>query len=920
MNAETMQRGTSSSVAMKLFALGLLVGLALLVGSLAASPADAAVAVRSFETSPSTTQAGGHPDVTVEFSNEISIDPETGDPCYCNNLRDATVSLPAGVIGNPHATPRCSTMEFAQDICPVDSQVGVAIADVALFGCSPCFRMKVPLYNLMPLPNQAALLGFKAFLFSYPTYTVLSARTDGDYGLDAHVAAINQSFALARYRQVLWGVPAAKVNDGERFKSGGAFPVDPPAASNSPEIPFLQNPTTCAGPLRSDIELLAYDHGVSQGSAPWPATTGCDQLSFNPSLAAQPSTPQTDTASGLDVDLDVPQVLNPNTPSASQIRAATITLPEGFSINPNAADGKTSCSDAEARIGTREEASCPEHAKVGNLSLTSSALPGPIPGNIYLGEPRPGDRYRLILTADGYATHVKLTGSIKADPRTGQLVTSFVDLPQTPFSEFQMHFFGSERGLLATPDQCGTYPVKTTFVPWNSVLPDQDSTQFFQLTSGPGGSPCPARPRPFAPGFKAASKSAGSGLHSPFSLEVTRPDGNQILDKLSLNAPPGFSATLKGVASCSDATLAAIAASGSGAAELASPGCPAASRIGSATVGAGAGTHQVYFPGAVHLAGPYKGAPLSLAVITPAVSGPYDLGNVVVRAAIGIDPVDARITAASDPLPRILEGIPLRLRTIRIDLDRKDFTLNPTNCDPFAVTSVITGDEGGSAAPWTHFQASSCDALDFAPKLSTKLSGSTKRLGHPALTATVTAGGATDANIRRAVVTLPRTQQLDNARINGPCTRQQFAADRCPASSILGSAMAITPLLDEPLRGPVYLRSSNNKLPDLVAALQGPASQPVKIELAGRIDSIKGGMRTTFAAVPDVAVSKFTLSLLGGKRGLLRNTTSLCRKALFVKAAFTGQNGREVTLKPRLAAPCGKAKRKRAGTHTRGGR
>ena len=336
--------------------------------SLAASPADASVAIRSFEASPSTTQAGGHPDVTVVFSNEHSLDPETGDPCWCNNLRDAKVSLPAGVIGNPHATPRCSTMEFAQDICPVDSQVGVAIADVALFGCSPCYQMKVPLYNLMPLPNQAALLGFKAFLFSYPTYTVLSARTDGDYGLDAQVAAVNQSFALARYEQVLWGVPAAKVNDGERFKSGGAFPVDPPAASNSPEIPFLQNPTTCSGPLRSDLEVIAYDHGVTHASAPWPATTGCDQLSFNPSLSAQPSTPQTDTASGLDVDLDVPQILNPSTPSASQIRSATITLPEGFSINPNAADGKTSCSDAEARIGTTEEASCPEQAKVGSLS------------------------------------------------------------------------------------------------------------------------------------------------------------------------------------------------------------------------------------------------------------------------------------------------------------------------------------------------------------------------------------------------------------------------------------------------------------------------------------------------------------------------------------------------------------------------
>ncbi len=915
MSAEAMQGAARSALAPKLFAAGLFLALALLAGSLAASPADASVAIRSFEASPSSTQAGGHPDVTVVFSNEHSLDPETGDPCWCNNLRDANISLPAGLIGNPHATPRCSTMEFAQDICPVDSQVGVATADVALFGCSPCYQMKVPLYNLTPLPNQAALLGFKAFLFSYPTYTVLSARTDGDYGLDAQVAAVNQSFALARYKQVLWGVPAAKVNDGERFKSGGAFPVDPPATSNSPEIPFLQNPTTCSGPLKSDLEVIAYDHGITHASAPWPATTGCDQLSFNPSLSAQPSTPQTDTASGLDVDLDVPQILNPSTPSGSQIRSVIIALPEGFSINPNAADGKTSCTDAEARIGTTEEASCPEQAKVGSSVLTSSALPGPIAGNIYLGEPRPGDRYRLILTADGYATHVKLSGSIKADPRTGQLIASFIDLPQTPFSEFQMHLFGSERGLLATPDQCGTYPVKTTFVPWDSVLPDQDSTQFLSLTSGPGGSPCPDRPRPFAPGFKAASRSAGGGLHAPFSIEVTRPDGSQVLNGLSMTTPPGFSATLRGVAPCPDSTLAAIAASGSGAAEIASPACPPASRIGSATVGAGAGTHQVYFPGTVHLAGPYKGAPLSLAVITPAVSGPYDLGNVVVRAALGIDPVSAQITATSDPLPRIIEGIPLRLRGVRIDLDRPGFTLNPTNCDPFAVTSVLTGGEGGLATPGVHFQASSCQALDFGPKLSTRLSGSSKRLGHPALSATVTAG-TEGANIKRVVVSLPPVQQLDNAHISNPCTRRQFEAKQCPGSSILGSATAVTPLLDQPLTGPVYLRSSDHELPDLVVALEGPASQPVRIELAGRIDSVKGGMRTTFAAVPDVAVSKFTLSLNGGKKGLLINTRSLCGKPSFVKAGFTGQNGRTVKLRPKLQASCGKAKRKSAGAHS----
>ena len=307
---------------------------------------------------------------------------------------------------------------------------------------------------------------------------------------------------------------------------------------------------------------------------------------------------------------------------------------------------------------------------------------------------------------------------------------------------------------------------------------------------------------------------------------MTRPDGNQVLNSLSMTTPPGFSATLRGVASCPDATLAAIAASGSGAAEIASPACSPASRIGSATVGAGAGTHQVYFPGSVYLAGPYKGAPLSLAVITPAVSGPYDLGNVVVRAAIGIDPVSAQITAASDPLPRIIEGIPLRLRTVRIDLDRQGFTLNPTNCDPFAVTSRAHGRRGRLG-----------NSRDPLPGLELRSARLRAEALHQALWLDQAPrppgadgdrhGGQRRGRQHQARWSSPcrRIQQLDNAHISSPCTRRQFAAEQCPESSILGSATAITPLLDQPLSGPVYLRSSEHKLPDLVAALEGPASR-----------------------------------------------------------------------------------------------
>ena len=391
--------------------------------------------------------------------------------------------------------------------------------------------------------------------------------------------------------------------------------------------------------------------------------TGCDQLSFNPSLYAQPTTSATDSASGIDVNLSVPQQFSASTPSPTELRAATVDLPEGFSINPNAADGKTSCSDGEARFGTTEEAQCPEDSKVGSLTIESSALPGPLPGFVYLGQPEPGNRYRIFLVANGFATHVKLAGIVTANRQTGQLTITFAELPQTPLTAFNMHFFGSERGLLATPTRCGTYPVTSTFTPYDASLPEQTSTQYFTLTSGPDDHECPGSTRPFTPGFQAGSLGHSAGTHSTFAVELTRPDGDQNLMSLTVTTPPGLLATLKGIPYCADAALSAAAEpSYSGLEEVANPSCPSASQVGTAIAGVGAGTHPLYVSGRAYLAGPYRGAPLSLAVITPAVAGPYDLGNVVLRVALHVNPETGEITAVSDSLPKILEGIPLRFR------------------------------------------------------------------------------------------------------------------------------------------------------------------------------------------------------------------------------------------------------------------
>jgi hypothetical protein len=688
--------------------------------------------------------------------------------------------------------------------------------------------------------------------------------------------------------------------------TGGSEGPKAPIETSIPIKPMLQAPTTCIGPLESTLETIAYDNEHDAASAPWPETTGCDLLGFNPSLSANPTTTETDSPSGLGVELKVPQFQDPTTPSPSELRASTVVMPKGFSINPNAADGKTVCTDAEARLGTREPEQCPEFSKVGTVVLDSSALPQPIPGYIYLGEPKPGDTYRLLLTAFGFGTAIKIPGSVRPDAQTGQLTVSFEDLPEAPFQAFDMHFFGAERGLLATPPQCGTFPVSSTFEPWSNALSDQSSTQFFVLDQGPGGKPCPGSARPFAPGLEVGNDDNTAGKHAKFSLRFTRPDGDQNLSSLDAVAPPGFAAVLKGVPYCSEADLAKIAQH-TGRDELSSPACPAASQIGSAVPSVGAGSKPLYTEGRVYLAGPYKGAALSLMVVVPGVSGPYDLGNIAVRVALDVNPVTARVSAVSDPLPQILAGIPLRLRSLLLRIDRPNFVINGTNCDPFAVQSTAHGSEGGISQSSKPFQIANCADLPYGPKLALRLSGGIQRRGHPAIRATFTAGEG-EANTSGLAVTLPKGEQLDSEHIDTVCTRVAFAASNCPVGSIIGSVEASSPLLDQPLRGLVYLRSSDNELPDMVLDLEGQ----VDIEVSAKVDAVEGRLRTTFKGVPDVPVSKLTLNLAGGKKGLLINSEPLCRTSKKAKVKMTGQNGAVHRTRTRLQAACGsKARHKR---------
>lgn len=912
-------------------------GAALLSGS---DVAAANTPITRYSAIPSTSQAGGHPDVLIDFAVKNRLDQQSQSPCNCEDAKDALVSLPTGFIGNPSATPQCNIADFSADECPVDSIVGIAEVDIGIT------TFIAPTYNLIPPPDVAGMTAFKLYLVNQPSFTVLSGRTDSDYGLDAKVTSIFHGFyvPLKASKQVLWGVPADPSHDALRLDTAnmngepavpGSFcdangaqsgtdpnsvvkPCNPitPAASNSSLIPYLQNPTTCDAPLSTSLEVLSYDGGTDRAEMPWPQGTGCSQLSFNPSLYAKPTTDQTDSPSGMDVELTVPQPLSPTIPSPSELRSTTVTLPEGFSINPNAADGKVACADSQANFGTLKGAVCPEFAKVGSLEIVSSALPGPLPGFVYLGQPLPGDRYRLIMAADGFGTHLKLPGTITADPDTGQLVVSFKDLPQSPLSAFRMHFFGSERGALSTPTECGTYQVTSTFLPWSERTATQTSAQYFTLTRGPNGSPCPGSTRPFAPRFSAASSGNTAGAYSPFAVELGRDDGEQFFSGLSVSTPPGLAASLRGVQYCPESAISQLESPlYSGLEELSGSLCPAGSQVGTAVVGAGAGSRPLYVSGKAYLAGPYKGAPVSLVVVTPAVSGPYDLGNVVVRAAVSVDPLSAQVKATSDLLPRIVGGIPLRIRTIRLNVDRPGFALNPTNCEQMTVDASISGDEGADARAADVYQVANCQSLPYGPKMRITLSGGVARRGHPAIHVVLTTEPG-EAASRRISVTLPKGELLDNSHFETICTRPAFAKDACPAGSKIGTAEVTTPLLDKPLRGSVYIRASNNDLPDLAFDLEGQFA----IEAVGRVDSVNARLRTVFDTLPDVPVSRIDVTLAGGRKGLVVNSDGLCGRAKRATVRMAGQNGVSVIGKPKIGVACGSSKRRNRPDRREGGR
>ncbi|MBA3865818.1 MAG: hypothetical protein H0X42_05660 [Solirubrobacterales bacterium] len=883
------------------------------------------------------TQAGGHPQ-TYHFGLQLNTYSKQFTIRPIGALKTTRAKLPHGLVINPRATPvRCSQAQLEKDTCPDASAVGVAHSYVGLLEFISRDDAE-PIYNMKPQPGEAASLAFQPFKLGIFIHLHGGVDTAGDYTITAEGNNIPEFGSITGIGLELWGDPSDPSHDyrrGECGYPGGSTNTCPVALS---ETPFVSMPSACSGPLVTHVERDSWEEPGVFDSVDIPASdlsgnpvgvAGCNALEFEPTLRARPTTNVADSPSGLEASIHVPQTENVNTLSAANLKDATVTLPPGLVVNPATGNGLGACSAAQigltSAVGatpvrtTADPATCPDNAKLGTVEITTPLLDHALPGSVYIAKPYENPFNSLLalyIAVDDPISGVvvKLAGQVSADPQTGQLTATFSENPELPVEDIALKINGGAAAPLRTPVACGNYSTTSSLTPWSAPEsgPPDTPSDTWAIEQGANGHPCPTSEaaEPTTATLDAGTVSPIAGAYSPIVVNLRREDGTQQFSTVKLTPPPGLLGKLAGVPYCPDSALAAAAAK-SGEAEAASPSCPAASQVGTVAVGAGAGPAPYYAHGKVYLTGPYKGAPISLAIVTPATAGPFDLGTVVVRTALQINPVTTQITAISDPLPSILKGIPLDIRSAQIKLDRPNFTLNPTSCDPTSFGGETTSLLSQVTSFSSRFQLGECGRLKFKPKLTLKLKGGTKRTDHPALTAILQPGAG--ANLASLSVALPHSEFLDQGHIGTICTRVQFAASQCPAASVYGEATVTTPLLDQPLTGPVYLRSSDNTLPDLVPDLRGPANQPIKLEADGRIDSIHGGIRNSFEFIPDAPFTKLVLKMRGGKKGLLVNSTDICKNVERATVKYIAHNGLAVAAHPPLQAQCKKGKSGKKG-------
>jgi hypothetical protein len=894
---------------------------------------------------PDFTGAGGHP-FQLSAAIRLNAPDDGGGPRPPEPVKDMLIGLPPGLVAGSSAVGSCSMAQLSDPVgnptCPPDSQVGLLEVFVSA-GPELASLSGIPLFNLDPPPGVAARLGFSSAGFTGVTDAELGS--DAGSGITIAIRDIGREVIVDGAGITLWGAPADPRHTPWRACPGQPPPTPespdggPSCAAGAPVRPFLRLPTSCAAPATASLRVDSWNHpgeflaasvtnhltpglvgdpaDLAGYPAPYPGLefdlwgppqsfTGCAELPFAPALTVQPTDHASDSPVGLGIELSFPQTGANDVEAASEsdLRSMVATLPAALSINPAAAAGLSACSAAEIDLVSTNAPACPQSSRLGTVEIDTPLREEPLLGSIYLAAPEQGSTATLplYLAAGSGGLNIKLRAVVAIDRTSGEKVVQLSDLPQLPIGHLRLQFPAGSQALFATPPICGAYAAEGRFTPWArpGVIEASDA---FEVTSGPGGRACATslQGRPFGPGFSAGLADPGAGRSGALTMKLTRADGEQEISSFETSLPPGLMASLRGVSTCPEVAIAATAGF-SGSLASRAPACPASSRVGDVAVAVGVGDRPLSVAGGLYLAGPYAGSPFSLAIVVPALGGPIDFGNLAFRLGLSVDPAGGRIRL-SGALPELPPGVVLHLREIALSIDRPGFILNPTHCKQAPIAARIVGDGGAVADVSTPLRVGGCRALGFEPKLGIRLMGgplARRHSSHPRLR-TVVATRRGDANIRRAVVTLPDSLQLDPSHIRKVCLATEFEAGRCPRSSIYGFARAVSPLLDRPLRGPVYMRSSRYRLPDLAADLDGQ----LKLDLSARVGFSHGRVRIVFARFPDLPVSRFVLTMRRGRRGVLVNNRHLCAAPSFATARLTAQNGERSTRTVRVRVPCG---------------
>jgi hypothetical protein len=842
------------------------------------------------------TQAGSHPFAfTFNFDLNAKANAELE-----GEVRNITVNLPPGLVGNITAVTRCTREQFDTEKCPTGSQIGITSDAQSRWPRLHAIG-DLPVYNLVPPPGHPAEFAFG--LFGNQVFLDASVRSDGDYGITEHVTNIPQR-AILSSTVTIWGAPGNPSHNAQRICHVNGITVSGGCQSSDGEVPFLTLPTSCAGPESTSAAASEWIDGkavsemsfLSRDQSGKPSgLTGCEHLGFGPSISAAPDTSDADTPAGLTVELKVPQegLEDVNGLAVSNIKNTTVTLPEGVVINPGQAAGLAACQAAEDAVGTREAPSCPNASKVGTDEIETPLVAHSLKGDVYVLQSNPPN-LKLLVAASGEGVNLKLVGDVHLDEATGRLTTTFDETPELPFTTFRLSFSGGAQAALATPLRCGSYMTSSDFTPWSTpFVSDVFPTSEFVISRGPGGAGCAGSALPFIPSLTAGSTTDQAGGFTDFSLLLTREDGEQRIGSLQFKTPEGLLGMISKVPLCPE--------------PQASEGtCFSASQIGHTVVEAGPGPYPLVVPqpgqppAPIYLTGGYKGAPYGLSIVVPLVVGPFTLQTQVVRARIEVDPLTTQLTVTTDPLPTIIDGIPADLRAINAVIDKPGFMFNPTGCEPSSFSGTATSTEGASIQIGSHFQMGSCRALTFKPDFKVSTSGKTSRKDGASLDAKIlyptgelgANQASSQSNIKSVKVDLPKQLPSRLTTLQKACTAKTFEANpaNCPADSKVGTATAITPVLPVTLTGPAYFVSYGGaKFPELVVVLQGYG---VTVDLHGETFISKAGITSsTFRQVPDVPITSFELKLPQGPYSALAANGNLCTSKLLMPTAFTGQNG-----------------------------